>query len=306
VGYGLCFISSEVSKMLWSKHNSSRDDASSQANGLHPKNQSSRVARFKQRMGIHIYVLPNLITTVNMFFGFFAIVYSIKGDFVIAAYAIVASAIFDLLDGRVARLTHSTSEFGAQYDSLTDIVSFGVAPGTLLFLWALQPFGRLGWLAAFFYVACGALRLARFNVSREVTEPGYFQGLPIPMAAGIVASSVLAFTDQGLVASKSIWLLLMTFLLGFVMVSNFRYRSFKDLDLRQRLPFTYLVFGVFAIAVIAVHPEVMLFALFMIYAILGAVFGILRLGRPLKANPHRHSQVIDEDDLHERVDNEDV
>jgi CDP-diacylglycerol---serine O-phosphatidyltransferase len=218
---------------------------------------------------------------------------------------VVASAVFDLLDGRIARLTRSTSEFGAQYDSLTDIVSFGVAPGILLFLWALQPFGRVGWLAAFFYVACGALRLARFNVSREVVEPGYFQGLPIPMAAGIVASSVLAFTELKLEAARSEALLAMTFLLGIVMVSNFRYRSFKDLDLKHRLPFTYLVFGVFIIAVIAVRPEVTLFLLFMTYAILGAVFGVLRLGRKL---PKKSSAIPyvdeDEDDLHERVNSE--
>ena len=214
-----------------------------------------------------------------MFSGFYGIIHAIKGEFTIAAYAIVAAAVFDLLDGRVARLTNATSKFGEQYDSLSDLVSFCMAPGLLLFLWSLQPFGRIGWLASFFYVACGALRLARFNVQKEVTNASYFQGLPTPMAGGIVASSVLAFTDLNVEASKSWALLSMTFLLGFVMVTNFNYRSFKDIDLKKRLPFKYLVGGVFIFAIIAIHPEVMLFILFLTYAILGAVFGILRIGK---------------------------
>jgi CDP-diacylglycerol--serine O-phosphatidyltransferase len=236
--------------------------------------------RLRDRLHINIYILPNLLTTVNMFFGFYAIIQSIQGDYLMAAYAIVAAAVFDLLDGRVARWTKSTSEFGAEYDSLCDLVSFGLAPGVLLFLWSLQPFGRIGWLASFFYVACGALRLARFNVQKAVLNKGYFQGLPIPMAAGIVASSVLAFTDLEYEPSHSMLLLGITFLLGFVMVSSFPYRSFKDLDLRQRLPFHYLVLGVAVIAIIAIRPEVMLFVTFMIYALLGAIFGILGIGKP--------------------------
>jgi len=236
--------------------------------------------RLRDRLHINIYILPNLLTTVNMFFGFYAIIQSIQGDYLMAAYAIVAAAVFDLLDGRVARWTKSTSEFGAEYDSLCDLVSFGLAPGVLLFLWSLQPFGRIGWLASFFYVACGALRLARFNVQKAVLNKGYFQGLPIPMAAGIVASSVLAFTDLEYEPSHSMLLLGITFLLGFVMVSSFPYRSFKDLDLRQRLPFHYLVLGVAIIAIIAIRPEVMLFVTFMIYALLGAIFGILGIGKP--------------------------
>lgn len=251
------------------------------------------------RQGVYIYVLPNLFTTLNMFFGFFATIYSINGHFRWAAYAIVAAALFDQLDGRVARLTGSTSKFGAEYDSLSDLISFGMAPGILLFLWSLEPFGRLGWLASFFYVACGALRLARFNVTTAVAEKGYFQGLPIPMAAGIVASAVLAFHDWELDATRSWGLLAMTFLLGFVMVSNFRYRSFKDIDFRQRLPFTYLVIGVFLLALIALRPEIMLFVLFLTYAILGAIFGILRLGRHprlRKTIPDDVELIVEEED----------
>lgn len=261
-----------------------------------------RSIRIRRRMGVHIYVLPNLLTTANMFSGFFAVVQSINGNFLWGAYAIVAAAVFDLLDGRVARLTNSTSRFGMEYDSLSDLLSFGMAPGMLLFLWALEPFGRIGWLASFFYVACTALRLARFNVQSGVIEKAYFQGLPSPMAAGIVASSVLAFNDLELDGSRSWVLLAMTFLLGFVMVSTFRYRSFKDLDLRHRLPFRYLVAAVFLFAVVAIRPEVMLFVLFLTYAILGALFGMLRLGR--QAKPPQTIVLEGGDDLHEEVEDD--
>ncbi len=261
----------------------------------------TRGTRLRRRMGMHIYVLPNLLTTANMFCGFFAIIYSIYGNYQYAAYAIVFAALFDQLDGRVARLTHSVSKFGAEYDSLCDLVSFGIAPSLMLFLWSLQPFGRIGWLAAFFFVACGALRLARFNVQANIVEKNYFQGLPIPMAAGIVASSVLAFQDMDLDATRSYWILSMTLLLGFVMVSNFRYRSFKDIDLRQRLPFRYLVFAVFAFAMIAIRPEVGLFVLFMSYALTGAIFGVLRLGKPPKKVLVPAAAADHEDDLHEEI-----
>ena len=262
-----------------------------------------RVRRLRQRMGMHIYVLPNLITTLNMFFGFFALIYAIRGEYVWSAYAIVGAAVFDLLDGRVARMTHSTSKFGAEYDSLCDLVSFGVAPGVLLYLWALQPFGRLGWLVSFLFTACGALRLARFNVQANIVEKAYFQGLPIPMAAGIVASSVLAWNDLGWDPQQSVLLLSMTIILAFVMVSTFRYRSFKDLDLRERLPFWYLVLGVGAFIVIAIRPEVMLFVLFMTYALFGAVFGVLGWGRKPRRRAAMEAALHAEgDDLHEVED----
>lgn len=257
--------------------------------------------RIRQRVSMHIYVLPNLLTTGNMFFGFVAIVMSIQSNFIYAAYSIVGAAVFDLLDGRVARLTHSTSQFGAEYDSLCDLVSFGVAPGILLYLWSLQPFGRIGWLASFLFACCGALRLARFNVQAHIIEKNYFQGLPIPMAAGIVASSVLAFTELEIESKQSIWILAMTILLAFVMVSNFRYRSFKDIDLKGRKPFWYLIIGVALLFVIAMKPEVMLFVLFLSYALLGAIFGVLKLGKPQA--PRITSHV--EDDLHEEVDEHD-
>ncbi len=238
-------------------------------------------SRSGRKLGMYIYVLPNLVTTANLFCGFYSIIFSIQHEFKSAAIAVVIAAIFDLLDGRLARLTHATSKFGAEYDSLCDLVSFGLAPSLLMFQWSLGSFGRLGWMACFLYTACGALRLARFNVQVGVVEKNYFQGLPIPMAAGIVASAFLAFEDMGWepVGWQARGLLFMVMLLGIVMVSNFRYRSFKDLDLKQRLPFKYLIMGVIVIFVVALRPEVMLFILFFSYAALGAVFGVLRLGK---------------------------
>jgi CDP-diacylglycerol--serine O-phosphatidyltransferase len=262
-----------------------------------------------KRLAMYIYVLPNLMTTANLFCGFFAIIQALKNNFIYAAYAIVAAAVFDLLDGRLARLTRSTSKFGAEYDSLCDLVSFGVAPGIMLFQWALNPFGRLGWVACFLFVTCGALRLARFNVQSARVEKNYFQGLPIPMAAGIVASSILAFQDLELEAMGNVGLLAMTVLLAIVMVSNFRYRSFKDLDLKERLPFRYLILGVGVIVVVALRPEVMLFVLFIGYAILGAVFGVFKLGknvRRLRPSVYAPAQVNEDDLVEENEDGTEV
>ena len=231
------------------------------------------------KVAMHVYLLPNLLTTANLFFGFFAIVLAIQGASHKAAYAIVAAAVFDLLDGRLARMTRATSKFGAEYDSLSDLTSFCLAPALLLYLWALEPFGRLGWLASFLFVTCGALRLARFNVQAQVVEKAYFQGLPTPMAAGIVASSVLAFDELVWDPRGHRGLLLMTVLVALVMVSNFRYRSFKDLDFRERLPFQWLVLAVCVLAWVAYRPEVHLFILFLIYAGLGALFGVFKWRR---------------------------
>lgn len=259
-----------------------------------------------KKLAIYIYVLPNLMTTGNLFFGFFAIIQALKSNFLYGAYAIVAAAVFDLLDGRLARLTRSTSKFGAEYDSLCDLVSFGVAPAIMLYQWALNPFGRLGWIACFLFATCGALRLARFNVQAGIVEKNYFQGLPIPMAAGIVASSILAVQELELEASGNIGLLVMTVLLAIVMVSNFRYRSFKDLDLKERLPFRYLLLGVALIVVVALRWEVMLFVLFFGYAVLGAVFGVFKLGknvRRLRPSVYAPAQT-NEEDLVEEEDEE--
>ncbi|MBY0314279.1 MAG: CDP-diacylglycerol--serine O-phosphatidyltransferase [Bdellovibrionales bacterium] len=241
--------------------------------------------KLRERIGINIYVLPNLLTTCNMFCGFFSVIYAMRGEFITAAYAIVVAAIFDLLDGRVARLTKTSSAFGAEYDSLSDVISFGMAPAILLYLWALQPFGRVGWLASFAILACAALRLARFNVQAS-EERNYFQGLPTPMAAGIVSSAVLCFHDLGWDGYKSPILLGVAILLALTMVSTFRYRSFKDLDFRKKQPFPVLVVGVLLFIVIAWRPEVMLFVLFLTYASLGAIFGVFFYGKHKKESPN--------------------
>lgn len=257
-----------------------------------------------KRLGMYVYILPNLVTIGNLFCGFFSIIKTFEKDYKIAAIAIVIAAVFDTLDGRLARLTRATSKFGAELDSLCDAVSFGVAPGILMYFWALQPFGRLGYMASFLFAACGVLRLARFNVQVGVVEKNYFQGLPIPMAAGIVASAFLAFEDLGWVADGHPGLLVVTILLAFVMVSNFRYRSFKDIDLKQRLHFKFLIVGLIVLFVVALRPEVMLFILFFGYAALGAVFGIFRWGKNRKQLPVSvYSPVsTNENDLQEEVD----
>lgn len=247
----------------------------------------------KKNSGIHVYILPNIFTTGNMFFGFLSMVQSLKGDFTTAAYAIVGAAVFDTLDGRVARLTKGTSRFGMEYDSLSDLISFGVAPAILLYLWALQPFDRVGWLACFMFMACGALRLARFNVQAASVEKNYFQGLPIPMAAGIVATSVTAAQASGIDPIKNYYILGMTILLSFVMVSSFRYRSFKELDFKDKKPFFTLIVGLCVIVFIAFRPEVNMFIAFITYATLGAIFGILSpAGKKIKKaiNKNKNSQ----------------
>jgi CDP-diacylglycerol--serine O-phosphatidyltransferase len=258
-----------------------------------------------KKLGMYVYVLPNLMTMGNLFCGFYSILSSFKNDFKTAAIMVVVAAIFDTLDGRLARLTRATSKFGAELDSLCDLVSFGVAPAMLMYQWALEPFGRLGLMACFLFAACGALRLARFNVQIGIVEKNYFQGLPIPMAAGIVASSYLAFNDMEWQATGSIPLLCMTILLAFVMVSNFRYRSFKDIDLKQRMPFRYLILGVIVLFLVALRHEVMLFVLFFSYAVLGAIFGVMRWGKKqkqMRANVYAPENT-NENDLQEEKDN---
>ena len=188
-----------------------------------------RKKRRKAREGVRrgVYILPNLLTSGSLVGGFYAIVAAFNGDYIIAAIAIMFAFFFDGIDGRVARLTKTTSRFGVEYDSLADLVAFGVAPGILVFTWALQPFGRLGWLAAFLYVACGALRLARFNVQADTMESRFFRGLPIPMAASLITASVFLlhhFGEEG--ETKHLALLILIYVLAFLMVSNLRYHLF--------------------------------------------------------------------------------
>lgn len=217
-----------------------------------------------------IYLLPNLLTSASLFGGFYSIVASLDGDFDKAAIAILLSAVLDGLDGRIARLTKTSSKFGVEYDSLADLVAFGIAPGVLIFTWALRPFGRYGWLAAFLYVVCGALRLARFNIQIDTIESRQFNGLPIPAAAGLVASTVLLFFYLGQEeTTKHITVLILVYLLAYLMVSNVKYYSFKELNLTRRMPFRLLVGLILVSIVVAAEPQVILFLLTLGYVLSG-------------------------------------
>ncbi len=214
--------------------------------------------------------MPNLLTSGCLVGGFYAIVAAFNGDYIIAAIAIMIAFFFDGVDGRVARLTRTTSRFGVEYDSLADLVAFGVAPGILVFSWALQPYGRLGWLAAFLYVACGALRLARYNVQFDTAEHRFFRGLPIPMAASMIAASVFLLHHLGEEGeTKHLSLLILIYVLAFLMVSNLRYPSFKDLELVKKKPFSTLVAMILTIVVVVAEPAIMLFTFSLLYLLIG-------------------------------------
>ncbi len=219
-----------------------------------------------------VYVLPNLITAAGIFAGFYSIIATTDGNFETAAWFILLAAIFDGLDGKVARLTGTSSKFGVELDSLADVISFGVAPGVLLYVWALRPFGKWGWLAAFLYVICGALRLARFNVQVSTVESKRFIGMPIPAAACIVATCVLLFYELGGTGTiKMVSMVLLVFLLAFLLVSNIKYVSLKDPDLFKRQPFTTLVVAIILLVVIVSNPQIMLFLIGMAYLLSGPV-----------------------------------
>jgi CDP-diacylglycerol--serine O-phosphatidyltransferase len=220
------------------------------------------------------YIFPNLFTTANLFSGFYGIVSSINGNFEIAALAILFSCLFDILDGQVARLTRATSRFGVEYDSLADLVAFGVAPGLLVYLMALRPFGRIGWLAAFVFMACGALRLARFNVQVETSSKKYFVGLPIPGGASMIAIIVLFMHNWDIAFKNSFiepLLLVLTFLLGSFMISTMPFNSFKDVEVIKAKP-SFVVFAVVLIvSIIAVSPSFILCAMLAVYTTSGPV-----------------------------------
>lgn len=217
-----------------------------------------------------VYILPNLVTAGGIFAGFYAIIAATDGHYDRAAWFILLAAIFDGLDGKIARLTGTSSKFGVELDSLADVISFGVAPGVLLYLWALRPFGRLGWLAAFLYVICGALRLARFNVQVSTVESRRFIGIPIPAAACIVASCVLLFYELGGTGTiKMFSMVVLVFVLAFLMISNIKYLSLKDPELFKRQPFIILVGSIAVLVIVVAKPEVMLFLIGMAYMVSG-------------------------------------
>ena len=254
-----------------------------------------RKRKKKDGMKKGIYVLPNLFTTVSLLSGFYAIISVLDGNFQYAACAILVSLLFDGLDGRIARLTGSTSRFGVEYDSLSDLVAFGIAPGLLVFSWALVPFGRFGWLAAFLYVACGALRLARFNVQTTDAKSDKFNGLPIPAAASLIASTVLFFYYLGYDEdTKHITVLVMIYMLSFLMVSSVKYNSFKDLGLLKRRHFSFLVTLVLVLMLIVAKPQIMLFTLFLSYALSGPVTMIFyRKRKASEKLSEKESEVLD-------------
>jgi CDP-diacylglycerol--serine O-phosphatidyltransferase len=250
-----------------------------------------------------VYLIPNLFTTGNLFSGFYAIIAVLNADYIRASIAILLATVFDFVDGQSARMTKSTSRFGVEYDSLADLVSFGVAPGLLIYTWALSAYGRLGWVAAFLFVAFGALRLARFNVQISTVESKHFVGLPIPAAASVIASLVL-FDHHILRVGQEvrpILILVTTYVLAFLMVSHFRYRSFKDFQLRDRKPFHVLSALILLLIVIAALPQVMLFVFFALYAVSGVA------ERPILALTRRffHREVKPEPGLEDVDDLED-
>ncbi|HPT49187.1 MAG TPA: CDP-diacylglycerol--serine O-phosphatidyltransferase [Accumulibacter sp.] len=227
-----------------------------------------------------IYVLPNLFTTAALFCGFFAIVQAMKGSFEQAAIAIFVAMILDGLDGRVARMTRTQSAFGAEYDSLSDMVSFGVAPALVTYAWALKDMGRLGWIAAFIYCVGAALRLARFNTTLEVVDRRYFQGLPSPAAAALVTGFLWVMIDKDISPIDVRWLACgLIIFAGISMVNTIRFYSFKDLNLRRSVPFIFIVAIALGFAVISYDTPVALFGLFVAYSLSGYAMALQPLLR---------------------------
>ncbi len=226
----------------------------------------------KLRRGI--YILPSLFTTGNVFCGFYAFIAVLNEKYYVAAWAIVLAIIFDVLDGRVARLTKTTSAFGMQYDSLADIISFGMAPAFLAYSWVLKPFGRLGWMAAFLFLLCGTLRLARFNVTKPDVRGQNFIGLPIPAAAAIIASIVIAFEDLLATRMNPGIMVAVVYLLAFLMVSNIKYPALKRLEFKKRVSFARFLFVILILYVFATLPRIALFIVSFSYVILAPI-GVL-------------------------------
>ncbi|MFI0400442.1 MAG: CDP-diacylglycerol--serine O-phosphatidyltransferase [Thiolinea sp.] len=231
-----------------------------------------------------IYLLPNLLTTAAMFSGFYAIVAAMQGHFDAAAIAIFIAMILDGLDGRVARLTNTQTAFGAEYDSMSDLISFGVAPGLAMYQWSLVHFGemgtgwgKVGWLAAFVYVACAALRLARFNTHIGKGDKKYFTGLPSPTAAALMAGMVWVFNDMNYSGNNLQFpALLMTLTAGLLMVSNVSYYSFKEFDLRNKVPFMVMIVVLLVFALTTIDPPKVLFTVFVAYTLSGPVIWLVR------------------------------
>lgn len=222
----------------------------------------------KRRKGI--YILPNLFTLAALFGGFYSIVMAMNGRFDQAAIGVFCAMVLDSLDGRVARLTNTQSAFGEQMDSLSDMVSFGAAPALIAYVWGLTSLGRWGWIGAFVYCACAALRLARFNVNTTVVDKRFFQGLPSPAAAALVAGFIWLMTDSGIEGIEVRWLTFTLMLYaGLTMVTNVPFYSFKDVSMKRSVPFAVIVLIALSIAVINIHPPIVMFSLFVVYGFSG-------------------------------------
>jgi len=239
----------------------------------------------KKNLKKGIYILPNLFTSLNLFAGFYAIVSSIDGKFVAASYAILVAAVFDSLDGKVARVTNTASKFGIEYDSLADLISFGLAPGLMIYLWALKPMemGRFGWLAGFMFVICGALRLARFNTCAEETPNAYFIGLPIPAAAAMNVTTVLFFHQLGIQPSATL-MMIMLYSLAFFMVSTIKFNSFKKFAISNKIKLYALVGIILIFILIVASPSNVLFVMMVLYVLSGPVGIIWRIKNAHKDN----------------------
>jgi CDP-diacylglycerol--serine O-phosphatidyltransferase len=244
-----------------------------------------------------VYILPNLLTSLGLLCGFYSIIAAMRGSFVKAAWAIVIAGLFDGLDGRIARLTHTTTKFGLEYDSLSDLVAFGVAPALLAYGLVLNQYGRWGWLAAFLFVACGAMRLARFNTIVNTHKTNYFLGLPIPVAAGMVAVTILFCFYCNIADTQllSIFLLLSLYVEALLMVSTIRYRSFKNVDLRSKRPLNSVFIFILLICIIAAEPQVTLFAIGLVYVFSGPIeyIGYLVRRKKFEETPVLQSEVTD-------------
>jgi CDP-diacylglycerol---serine O-phosphatidyltransferase len=256
--------------------------------GMHDGNDTNPAAPDgvvlrKRRKGI--YILPNLFTLGGLFGGFYAVVMAMNGRFDLAAVGVFSAMVLDSLDGRVARMTNTQSAFGEQMDSLSDMVSFGAAPALVAYEWALNGLGRWGWIAAFVYCACAALRLARFNVNTGVVDKRWFQGLPSPAAAALVTGFIWLATDYGFEGPQLRWFMFgLALYAGLTMVTNVPFYSFKDISMKRSVPFAAIVLIALGIAVINIDPPVVLFALFVAYGLSGYVVYVWRRAKGIQTS----------------------
>ena len=254
------------------------------------KNDSA-VKKTPRKRGI--YLLPNILTTANLFCGFYGILASMQGGYELSAVLLVVAMILDSLDGRIARMTNTMSKFGAEFDSLADLVTFGVAPAILTYSWALSAYGKWGWMVAFLFVVCGALRLARFNIQIGIIESRVFNGLPIPGAASVIATGIMLYFYLGGHGKYHDFSILMTTVaLALLMVSNTKYYSFKDLNFFSRKPFMSFVLIVIVLIIVAAEPQITLFTFSVGYSLSGPFWWLIRLCRTTAKEKQEGSLIV--------------